>query len=243
LRTRLTQTDRADPLVVWDVGLGAAFNAMAAVRCFEQTYAQLGEHGCRSLHIVSFENDFDPLILATRNPDCFLHVRHAAPVSVLKHGRWKHTSQLLRWEVCRGSFREQFSDAPPPDLIFYDPFSLRADVALWTTEIFTRIFAHCESKAAELYTYSASTAVRAALLAAGFFVAEGVGTGPKSSTTIAFTNASGASAHPLAPRLFGREWLRRWRRSHAKFPPLLTTAEHARLEQVIETHRQFCGVL
>ena len=52
-----------------------------------------------------------------------------------------------------------------------------------------RIAAHCAPKSAELYTYSAATAVRVALLTAGFYVAEGTGTGPKASTTAAFTRA------------------------------------------------------
>jgi queuine tRNA-ribosyltransferase len=239
LRSRLVQADSAEPLVIWDVGLGAAFNAMATIRCFEECYAQAGYLDCRPVQLVSFETDCNPLTLATRNPDCFVHIRHAAPISVLKHNQWRHPSQLLHWQLRRGSFTEQLRDTPRPDVIFYDPFSFKTDVALWTVEIFTQLRAHCGSKAAELYTYSASTAVRAALLAAGFFVAEGVGTGPKSSTTIAFTSARGASAHPLTPRLFGQEWLDRWRRSHAKFPPQLTVAERAAFEQAIETHPQF----
>jgi hypothetical protein len=49
-------------------------------------------------------------------------------------------------------------------------------------------------------------------------IAQGIGTGPKSDTTIAFTTAKGAGAHPLSPRLLGEDWLNRWRRSGAKFP-------------------------
>ena len=104
---------------------------------------------------------------------------------------------------------------------------------------FARIFARALPKSAELYTYSASTAVRAALLAAGFFVAPGAGTGPKSDTTIAFATAQGAREHPAAPRLLGADWLTRWRRSGAKFPPSLSNAARAGFEKAIESHRQF----
>jgi len=146
---------------------------------------------------------------------------------------------LLRWELHRGDFRERLESAPIPDFIFYDPFSFKTDSALWTPETFARIFNRCAPKSAELYTYSASTAVRVALLSAGFFVAEGIGTGPKAATTIAFTRATGAGEHRLSPPLLGRSWLTRWQRSHAKSPPTLTHEEKSDFEKRIETHPQF----
>src|ERR1051325_3844857 len=42
--------DSPEPLILWDVGLGAVTNAIAALECFEQTHAK------RPLQIVSFEN-------------------------------------------------------------------------------------------------------------------------------------------------------------------------------------------
>ncbi|MGZ8453455.1 MAG: MnmC family methyltransferase [Candidatus Binatia bacterium] len=96
---------------------------------------------------------------------------------------------LRRWQLLQGDFRDLIETAAIPELIFYDPFSFKTDAALWTGEIFARIFARCLAKPAELYTYSAATAVRVALLNAGYWVAQGVGTGPKSETTIAFNRA------------------------------------------------------
>jgi queuine tRNA-ribosyltransferase len=98
---------------------------------------------------------------------------------------------------------------------------------------------HCAGKPAELYTYSNSTAVRVALLTAGFFVAEGAGTGPKSTTTIGFTRRESISAHPLAPRTLAEEWLARWRRSGSQFPTSLPENERAAFARRIETHPQF----
>src|SRR3954463_8826929 len=43
------------PLVVWDVGLGAAANAMAVIECHGKISAP------RPLQIISFENDLDSL--------------------------------------------------------------------------------------------------------------------------------------------------------------------------------------
>lgn len=231
----------ADELVIWDVGLGAAFNAMAAVHCFERCYAERGENALRPVRLVSFDWDLDSLTLAAKNPGCFLHLRHGAPFQILEHGKWEHASSLFHWELFKGDFRECLASANIPDLIFYDLFSAKTDSSVWTAEIFARIFQRCAPKSAELYTYSVSTAVRVALLTAGFFVAEGIGTGPKSATTIAFTRATGAREHPLSPRLLCHQWLTRWRRSHVKFPPTLTTEECSHIEQLIETHPQFVG--
>ena len=237
----LTRATQADELVIWDVGLGAATNAMTAVYCFEKCYAESAAISIRPLRLVSFESDLDALTLAAKDPGRFPHLRHGAPFKILENGKWEHASRLLQWELLNGDFRTFIESAEIPDLIFYDPFSYKTDGALWTAEIFSRIFKRCAPKSAELYTYSASTAVRVALLAAGFFVAEGVGTGPKSDTTIAFTRADGASEHPLSPPLLGQAWLRRWRRSDAKFPATLSNEARSHFENLIEKHPQFSG--
>ena len=172
LAFRLLKRDTtADELVIWDVGLGAAFNVMAAIHCFERCYGEKEESALRPLRLVSFEYDLDPLILAATYPACFPHLRHGAPSKLLENGAWRHTTNLLQWELLKGDFRDYIESATIPDLIFYDPFSSKTDSMLWTGEIFTRIFERSLPKSAELYTYSASTAVRAALLTAGFFVA------------------------------------------------------------------------
>jgi queuine tRNA-ribosyltransferase len=237
----MKQPTPTDELVIWDVGLGAAFNAMAVVHCFERCYAERQTPPLRRVRLVSFDCNLDPLTLAAKHPGCFPHLRHGAPSQILNSGKWEHPSRLLQWELRKGDFRAGLDVAITPDLIFYDPFSAKADPTLWTAEIFARIFRHCAPKSAEFYTYSASTAVRAALLAAGFFVAEGIRTGPKATTTIAFTRATRAEQHPLAPQLLAQQWLTRWRRSHAKIPTTLTTEESADFAKRIETHPQFCG--
>lgn len=61
-------------------------------------------------------------------------------------------------------------------------------------------------------TYSSSTAVRAALLLAGFHVGYGISTGKKKDTTIASTCRADIN-RPLGP-----EWIQRWRRSTNPLP-------------------------
>ena len=226
-------------LVVWDVGLGAASNAMAAVQCFERELAERGTPVMRPLRIVSFECDLDPLTLACRDAGAFPHLRHGAPYQLLKTSLWKHATGLLTWELHTGDFLNFLESSPVPDLIYYDPFSAKTDTALWTPAVFARIAKHCAPKSAELYTYSAATAVRVSLLTSGFTVASGVGTGPKADTTIAFSQAAGAAAHPACARLLGQEWLARWKRSGSKFPLGLPEEEKPAFAQRVETLPQF----
>ena len=242
LAARLLKQAGGDELVIWDVGLGAASNAMAAVHCFELTLAEKGVDALRPLRLVSFGCDLDPLTLAARHAGHFPHLRHGAPSRILTDGRWMHASGLLQWELLKGDFLNLYAAAPLPDLIYYDPFSAKTDTALWTTETFRGIHAHCRAKPAELYTYSSATSVRVALLRAGFFVAEGAGTGPKADTTLAFTRADGAKGHLTAPHLLGAEWLGRWRRSISQFPPGLPEAERPGFAAFIEAHPQFSPV-
>lgn len=228
-----------DELVIWDVGLGAASNAMAALQCFEKTLAEHGADALRPLRIVSFECDLDPLKLAVKFASHFPHLRHGAPHAILKEAQWTHPSGLLRWELHEGDFLQRFAATPAPDLIFYDPFSAKTDTGLWTDDVFASIRQHSGQRPAELYTYSAATAVRVALLTAGFHVAAGVGTGPKANTTAAFTHAASLATHPAAPSLLGTDWLARWRRSDSKFPASLPEAEKPAFTQRIEQHPQF----
>ncbi len=247
LATRLLADPAAAPdaasaeLVIWDVGLGAASNAMAALRCFELTLAASGAPALRPLRLVSFERDLDPLRLAVRHAAHFPHLRHGAPHAILAAGCWTHGSELMQWELRKGDFLDCLEDSAAPDLIFYDPFSAQTDTGLWTRETFARIARLCASRPAELYTYSAATAVRVALLSAGFCVGEGLGTGPKATTTIAFTRLEAASEHPAKPRLLGADWLARWRRSSSQFPSNLPEAAKAAFAQHIETRPQFAG--
>jgi queuine tRNA-ribosyltransferase len=202
------------PLVVWDVGLGAAHNAMAAIRCCEAT----DDAEQRPVHLVSFENDVAALRLALRHAARFPHLQMAAPNHLLRFGEWRSQRAPLVWTLLEGDFRTRLGDAPAPDLIFYDPFSPRTDAPLWTLECFEQVFAACGDGDTELFTYSVSTAVRAALLAAGFVVARGAPTGAKAETTLAMTPRAALVAATRGRVLLGAEWLARWRRSDAQFP-------------------------
>ena len=118
--------------------------------------------------------------------------------------------------VCPSSSSFPNHKAPPPDIVFFDPFSFKTDGALWTTEAFRELLKAFVDRPAELFTYTYSTSVRAAMLAAGFYVAKGRATGPKGETTIALSPAAAVAPH--GHELLGQEWLAKWRRSDAQVP-------------------------
>jgi queuine tRNA-ribosyltransferase len=193
------------------------------------------------MQIVSFENDLDSLRLALRHDDKFPYLRHGGPAGILRRGKWQSKQHAgLSWQLVPGDFLETVAGAPaPPDLIFYDMFSSRTHGEQWTIEIFRRLFAACAGRPVELFTYTHSTAARAALLAAGFCVAKGRPAGAKEETTIALTPA--ALDSPLACRyeLLAAEWIGRWKRSHAKFPSEIPADQRPAFEHQILQHQQF----
>ncbi|NDC37561.1 MAG: tRNA guanosine(34) transglycosylase Tgt [Proteobacteria bacterium] len=204
-------TQEGAPISIWDVGLGAATNAMTCIQALEA----IGERK-RSVEIHSFERDLDPLRLALKRPALFKHLRHAAPHRLLEAGSWAHREGTLTWTLYHGDFHARLSEASPPDLIWYDPFSFKVDSALWSVEAFSLLLQSCASRASRLFTYTASTAVRAAMLAAGWYVGAGVGTGPKKETTVAYSPKAAEAL--LAGALLGQSWLTRWQNSDAQMP-------------------------
>jgi queuine tRNA-ribosyltransferase len=232
------QSSMAELLVIWDVGLGAAANAMAAIQCYEGQ-ARLGP--VRPMRLLSFENDLDSLKLALRHDDKFPYLRHAGPVAILEKGEWQSKNDPgLSWQLVTGDFLETVRQAPlPPDLIFYDMFSSKMHREQWTIEIFQRLFAACRGRATEMFTYTHSTAARAALLAAGFYVAKGRPAGAKEETTIALTPAALGSPSSRRHELLASEWIGRWHRSHAKFPAEISAEQKPAFEKLIQAHDQF----
>lgn len=226
----------AAPLVIWDLGLGAAANAMAAIHCYE---AEASQGPVRPLRVISFESDLDSLRLAMTHKNRFEYLRHSGPDALLARGAWKSRQfPGLEWELHVGDFWAKAAEASArPDLVFFDFFSHKTDVACWKPAAFAELRRLLgDGRAVELFTYSASTAVRVALLNAGFHVAIGAGTGVKKETIVALTPGY---ATPCRYDLLGKPWLDRWRRSSAKFPEGMDEAERAALEARIEGHPQF----
>ncbi len=216
LAHRLTLRDR-EPLVIYDVGLGIAANALAAFETFEKGTP------CRDLHLVSFENQTSGLEFALDHAESLPFLREKVPLmrSLLQKQclSVSHPSgSQFKWELKVGDFRSQVLPCPPPELIYYDFYSPKSLPDLWGVHCFSllykvsapRIDSNSETL---LFTYSSSTAVRAALLLSGFYVGYGISTGKKRETTTASIRHSDLE-NPL-----GEEWLKRWLRSDRPLPP------------------------
>ena len=197
-------------LVLFDVGLGAAGNALAAIRA-----AREAPPGRRPLAVVSFERELGALSLACSDDGArrlgWSAEEAAAARALLRDGR--HEEAGLTWELRLGEALERLDDEPlRADLVYWDPFSPKVNGGLWTAGAFARLAARAAPGAA-LFTYSTATATRSALLLAGFTVGHGDASGPKAETTAA------ALPPALPARPLGARWLVRLARSSAPFPP------------------------
>ncbi len=229
------------PVTIWDVGLGAAANAIAAIEC-HATLSKSSTARIRPLQIVSFENDLDSLRLAVAHRDRFDYLRHPGVDALLLTGSWRSPSgPPLTWQLVEGDFPHSITDnLPAPDAIYYDLFSQKTHPQAWEFETFRRLYSACADHASELFTYTISTASRAGMLAAGFHVARGSGTGPKSETTIALTGAAiGCERRKTQRDLLGTDWLTKWQRSTAKFPPDVTEEAQNAFERALKSHPLF----
>ncbi len=240
-RLAQTATDSADrPLVIWDLGLGAGANAMAAIGAYEEAAAR--HDSLRPMHLISFENDLDSLRLALLHINLFTYLGHSGPAGILKEGAWRSKQHpRLQWTLVQGDFLETLAHAPAaPDLIYFDLFSSKTAQHQWTQEAFRRVFEACKGHPAELLTYSCSTAVRATLLSVGFYVAHGCPIGVKQETTVALTPEAALREEGRYP-LLAPQWLAKWERSQAKYPEGLPLEERPRFESTILNHPQWAA--
>jgi tRNA U34 5-methylaminomethyl-2-thiouridine-forming methyltransferase MnmC len=224
------------PLHLWDVGLGAGTNAVAALTCARE----LGERQRRQLKVVSFEIDLAPLRLALADSEGFPFLQPFAEAgkALATTQRWREG--LLEWELHLGDAAALWREREQPygswelaDLVFFDPFSPASNPAMWTPSAFQLLRTHAreDSEGCTLFTYSAATPTRVSLLLGGFFVGAGIATGMKKETTVAATRRE-SLREPLDER-----WLARWERSTAQGPHGTPTSEE--LQSAIRGHTQF----
>jgi queuine tRNA-ribosyltransferase len=223
--------EEGTPYVVWDIGMGAAGNTMATILEAERVYAASSLH--RPLVIESFEHDLDALRLAAANPGLFAHMRHEAAHKLLHDGRWQSAQWPILWQLYAGDIRQTMNMARTPDIIYHDPFSTTTDAELWGLDFFQKLHALCHNNSI-LLTYSAATKARAALLAAGFYVAAGPATGSRTETTQAFAGRPDA-----ATALLDSAWLERFSRSSAPCAGHCSDNEREEIIRRVQTHPQF----
>ncbi len=219
LATRLA-VGGPDALVVFDVGLGAASNALAAWHVSEAAPA-----GARRLELVSFDHDLAPLRLALQpeNLEAFGMVGAAREAATALLAQGRHETRRTTWRFVSGDLVASLAQAAPAtaDIVYWDMYSREVSPALWTVETFLSLRRACRD-GATLHTYSAATSTRSGLLLAGFAVGLGDPTGDKEQTTIA------AADHRDLARPLDARWLTRLERSSAAFPSDVGEGESAR---------------
>jgi len=205
LGERLRTSD--GPLVVFDVGLGAGSNALAARAESERAPA-----GAALVELVSFERDLGALALALDHGSAFALEGEKAEAARALLACGRHESARTRWRLERGDILESLArEKSRADIVFWDPFSPRANPSLWTVAAFAAV-RRVAAPHGTLFTYSASTAIRIALLLAGWAVGAGDPIGEKAETTAAAVRAEDL-ARPL-----DRGWLTRLARPDVPLP-------------------------
>lgn len=219
LEERLTTSKK--PIIIWDVGLGAGVNATAAVN--------LARKIKKEIKIISFEIDLDSLLLVQSNLSRFPNCGIEAIQSIINNKVW--FEDYIKWELLLGDFIQTAKDAPKPDVIFWDPFSLKTDSSMWlgsTLEILTQ---YGFSDNVILSTYSSATRFRAALLSLGWWVGKGAPVSERAESTVAGGESifKNYSIQPL-----GKEWVEKFKISSAKFPSDWNVSEDR-----VCNHKQF----
>jgi hypothetical protein len=241
LRLRERLQNHSGEFVIWDVGLGAAANALTVLRATRGI-------AC-NIRLVSFDRTMEPLEFA---------LQHAAELGYFG-GYENHLKELIRahgvtfqdgeqsvnWEYHQSDFpallqswSSRFSVSAldklklelqrAPHAILFDAFSPAKNPAMWTLPLFANLFRALDpARPCALTTYSRSTLIRVTLLLAGFFVGAGGATGLKEETTVA-ANTLDLIADPLNER-----WLERALRSHSAEP--LREPVYSRAPLLVET--------
>jgi tRNA U34 5-methylaminomethyl-2-thiouridine-forming methyltransferase MnmC len=231
--------ERADatdgPFIIWDVGLGAAANAIAALEAFRDF------RGSARIELHSFDETTAPLAFALAHAETLEYLAPHRPAVERLVSEGEAADGVVRWLLHLGDFRSQLGAAPAPHAILYDPYSPRANPELWTLDHFTRLHERLDpARACLLSNYTRSTAVRVTLLLAGFFVGHGHATGEKDQTTIA------ANRLELLECPLGQKWLARVERS-TRGAPLRVAEEGAPIAAAdltrLHAHPQFANAL
>jgi tRNA U34 5-methylaminomethyl-2-thiouridine-forming methyltransferase MnmC len=202
--------------VIWDVGLGAAANAL--------TVLHATRHLANLVELVSFDQTVEPLRFALQHAEELGYFEGMADdVSALlaqpeQPHAFRNGNQPVRWQLHVGHFPELLEQPkadqfPKPHAILFDAYSPATNPEMWTQPLFAKLFGLLDpNRPCALATYSRSTMLRVTLLLAGFYVGRGHATGEKEETTIAANSAQ------LITDLLDARWLKRARNSTSAEP-------------------------
>jgi tRNA U34 5-methylaminomethyl-2-thiouridine-forming methyltransferase MnmC len=193
LEKKWEKSTELEPLVIWDVGLGAAANATAVLSSWRES-----SEG--HLHLISFDQTLEPLQCALdehkRNSDHFLYLKDWQCEQLMQNKLVKlgDTTKSLTWELRMGDFVRTLSEAaqqkfalPKPQAVLYDSYSPARNYDMWTLSHWKNLRTLCSDANTTIVSYSRATGVRVTMMLAGFFIGRGFATGEKEETTLAST--------------------------------------------------------
>jgi tRNA U34 5-methylaminomethyl-2-thiouridine-forming methyltransferase MnmC len=200
--------------VLWDVGLGAAANALTALRASRDIPC--------SIHLLSFDHTLEPLAFALQHGAALGYLGgyepHLERLLHEHHCTFQDGARTVKWDMHLADFPALLAQPAAltlaqPHAIMFDAFSPAKNPAMWTQPLFANLFRLlAPDRPCSLPTYSRSTLLRVTMLLAGFYVGVGHATGEKEETTIA-ANTAGLIEEPLDGR-----WLERAHRSSSAEP-------------------------
>lgn len=251
--------ETAGEFVIWDVGLGAAANALTAIKLISENLPRP-----KSLCLVSFDQTGDALRFALQHAgelDYPAGFENQIAGLLQKNSVAFQTGRLsVNWRFVGGDFPSWLSRSSrgneaqiekenqrlltsaaakfSPHAILFDPHSPRKNPAMWTVSLFENLFRALDPRRpCALANFTRSTLARAAMLLGGFFVGVGHATGFKEETTVA-ANTLDLLAEPLDQR-----WLERALRSDSAEPLREPVYSRAKLSpetiQKLRAHPQF----
>lgn len=223
-------------ITIFEVGTGCAAQLLALLDFMAENST------IRQLKVFSFDLEKEGIsaVLSAREqfPAAQRHKNFLEKALESNHFCWKfeHGSQM-EWSFIEGDFRETLvnfsrSHNTAADFIFYDFFSPASHPWLWTYELFSTLktLSHSNTR---LVTYSSATCVKAALLAAGWYVGTTIASGKKAQSIFAAGSLSNIES-PLP-----RKFISTFTLSHKPYCDAETSESKATISEKVKTHPQF----
>ncbi|HYG25127.1 MAG TPA: MnmC family methyltransferase [Verrucomicrobiae bacterium] len=229
--------------VIWDVGLGAAANAVTSIRHIAGHVAKAAREFITEVRLASFDRTTRALefALGHREELSYLCGFESALKELIACGTATIEAGKLRvvWTLHRGEFplllaEASTRDVPAPQAILFDPHSPRKNPEMWTVALFENLLARVDDlHPCVLANFTRSTMARTAMLLGGWFVGAGRSSGMKEETTIA------ASHRGLLKEPLDQRWLERARRSDSAEPLREAVYSQSRLSE--ENWQRLCA--
>ena len=148
--------------------------------------------------------------LAIQHKDKFPAARSEAILRMMSQKdrvrQFEFTKLPLDWTWMIGDLQQTMHRASKPHVIFYDPYSQKTNIDLWSADWFRSFFATIQGQPCIAATYSTSKRVRNDLIAAGFHVARGQGFSQKEESTLFFTPRAAQEWNEL-PLIQDQNWI------------------------------------